>query len=58
MSKNGKRYDEQFKKDIVRLIQEENRSILGVVKDFGVNQQSVHNWLKASKEGQDPDNQR
>ncbi|AFV02686.1 hypothetical protein UNSWDHB_1779 [Dehalobacter sp. UNSWDHB] len=27
MSKNGKSYDEQFKKDIVRLIQEENRSI-------------------------------
>ncbi|XWX60756.1 IS3 family transposase [Desulfitobacterium sp. AusDCA] len=55
MSKNGKRYDEQFKKDILRLIQEENRSVSSIVKDFGVNEQTVRNWLKASKERQDPD---
>jgi transposase-like protein len=54
MSKNGKRYDEQFKKDIVRLVQEENRSVSSIVKDFGVNEQTVRNWLKVSKESQDP----
>lgn len=55
MSKNGKRYDEQFKKDILRLIQEENRTVSSIVKDFGVNEQTVRNWLKASKGRQDPD---
>jgi transposase-like protein len=54
MSKNGKRYDEQFKKDILRLIQEEERSVSSVVKDFGVNEQTIRNWLKASTERQDP----
>ncbi|BAE84793.1 hypothetical protein DSY3004 [Desulfitobacterium hafniense Y51] len=58
MSKNGKRYDEQFKKDILRLIQEEGRSVSSIVKDFGVNGQTVRNWLKASQERQDPDNPR
>ncbi len=54
MSKKGKRYDEQFKKDILRLIQEENRSVSSVVKDFGVNEQTIRNWLKAGKERQNP----
>ncbi len=54
MSRNGKRYDEEFKKDIIRLIQEEKRSVASVVKDFGVNEQTVRNWLKASKDHQDP----
>jgi transposase-like protein len=54
MSKNGKRYDEQFKKDVVRLVQEENRSVSSVVKDFGVNEQTVRNWLKVSKKSRDP----
>ncbi len=54
MSKNGNRYDEQFKKDVVRLVQEENRSVSSVVKDFGVNEQTVRNWLKASKKSRDP----
>lgn len=55
MSKYGNRYDEQFKKDILRLIQEENRPVSSVVKDFGVNEQTVRNWLKASKEHLNPD---
>ena len=55
MSKKGKRYNEEFKKDILRLVQEENRSVSSIVKDFGVNEQTVRNWLKASIEKQDPD---
>lgn len=54
MSKNSKRYDEQFKKDILRLIQEENRPVSSIVKDFGVNEQTVRNWLKASQRTRDP----
>lgn len=58
MSKNGKRYDEQFKNDILRLIQEEGRSVSSVVKDFGVNEQTVRNWLKASQTIRDPQRSR
>ncbi len=54
MAKNGKRYNQEFKKDIVRLITEEKRSISSVVQDFGVNEQTVRNWLKQTKERQDP----
>ncbi len=55
MSSSGKRYNKEFKEDIVRLIREENRTVASVVKDFGVNNQSVRNWLKESKDKQDPD---
>ncbi len=54
MAKNGKRYNQEFKNDILRLITEENRSVSSVVKDFGVNEQTVRNWLKKTQEKQDP----
>lgn len=54
MTKNGKRYNQEFKKDIIRLITEESRSVSSVVKDFGVNEQTVRNWLKQTQEKQDP----
>ena len=49
--KKGKRYTEEF----IRLVREENRSVSSVAKDFGVNGQTVSNWLKQTKEQQDPD---
>lgn len=54
MAKNGKRYNQEFKDDILRLVNEENRSVSSVVKDFGVNEQTVRNWLKQTKDQQDP----
>jgi transposase-like protein len=58
MSNKGKRYNQEFKDDILRLIREENRSVSSIVKDFGVNDQTVRNWLKEQKDGQDPINRR
>ena len=55
MKKNGKRYNDEFRADILRLIREENRSISSIVKDFGVNDQTIRNWLKESRDKQDPD---
>ena len=55
MAKNGRRYTEEFKEDIIKLVREENRSIPSVSKDFGVNEQTVRNWLKKTKDKQDPD---
>lgn len=54
MSKNGRRYNQEFKDDILRLINEEKRSVSSVVRDFGVNEQTVRNWLKQTKDQQDP----
>ena len=55
MKNTGKRYNEEFKADIIRLIREEKRPVSGIVLDFGVNDQTVRNWLKESKDKQDPD---
>lgn len=55
MKNKGNRYNEEFKADIIRLIREEKRSVPSIEKDFGVNDQTVRNWLKESKDKQDPD---
>ncbi len=55
MANTGKRYNQEFKTDIIRLIREEKRSIASIEKDFGVNDQTIRNWLKESKDKQDPD---
>ena len=55
MSKQGTRYNEEFKTDIIRLIREDKHSVSSVVKDFGVNNQTVRNWLKEARDNQDPD---
>jgi transposase-like protein len=56
MTKKGKRYNQEFKADILRLINVEKRPVSSVVKDFGVNDQTVRNWLKETKDNQDPTN--
>lgn len=55
MKNNGKRYTAEFKADIIRLVREENRSVPSVAHDFGVNDQTIRNWLKETKDKQDPD---
>jgi transposase-like protein len=55
MKNKGKRYNEEFRTDIIRLVREENRPVSSIAKDFGVNDQTVRNWLKESKDKQDPD---
>ena len=55
MGNHGKRYTEEFKADIIRLVREEKRSITSIEKDFGVKDQTIRNWLKESKDKQDPD---
>ncbi|MCT4606977.1 MAG: transposase, partial [Marinisporobacter sp.] len=54
MANNGKRYNAEFKADIVRLVNKENRSVSSVAKDFGVNEQTIRNWLKKAQDQNDP----
>jgi len=51
----GKRYDKEFKADIVRLVKQEGRSVASIVNDFGISEQTVYNWLSKVKDREDPD---
>jgi len=58
MTTKGKRYNQEFKADIMRLINQDGRSVASIVKDFGVSEQTVRNWLKGTKDSKDPDKAR
>ena len=53
--KTGKRYSEDFKKDVVKMVKEEKRSVSSVSKDLGITEQTIRNWLVAETEKQDPE---
>jgi transposase-like protein len=55
MTSKGKRYNQEFKLEIVKLINQDGRSVASVVKNFGVSEQTVRNWLKETKDSKDPD---
>jgi transposase-like protein len=55
MTTKGKRYNQEFKTDITRLINQDGRSVASIVKNFGVSEQTVCNWLKETKDSKDPD---
>ena len=57
MSKNGKRYTEEFKADAIRLVRE-GRSISSVAMDLGINPQTLRNWVGYVKKKQEPDKSR
>jgi transposase len=58
MGSHGSRYNEELKSDILRLIKQENKPINKVAKDFGINSQTIRNWLKSEDEKSDPENSR
>ena len=58
MGNNGKRYNAEFKADVIRLVKQEGRSVNSVAKDLGVNPQTIHNWLGEQKNLQNPDKTR
>lgn len=49
---NGKRYGETYKKETVKYIAENNKSIALVSRGTGVNTNTLHGWIK--KYGQQP----
>ena len=46
MTKKGNRYNEEFKADIIRLVRKEQQPVNKVAKDYGINNQTIRNWLK------------
>ena len=53
--KTGKRYSDDFKKDVLKMVKEEKRSISSVSKDLGITEQTIRNWLGAETVKQDPE---
>jgi len=49
MNIKGKRYDEEFKREAVRLVQVTGKSPLEIAKDLGISDNSIYNWMKQSK---------
>lgn len=43
----GKRYDEEFKDQVVGLCLKDGQSIARTAKDFGISEQTLRNWIKS-----------
>jgi transposase len=56
MVSTGKRYNNEFRADVIRLVKVEGRAVSSVAKDLGVNDQTIRNWLKDETTQQDPTN--
>jgi transposase len=49
----GKRFEESFKIETVKYIRENNKPVAQVAREVGVNENTLHGWLK--KYGQQPE---
>lgn len=57
MSKQRKRYDEEFKREAVRLVKEEGLTISQVTQDLGLGYGTLHTWVRASEDEFTPKNE-
>jgi len=48
-SKFHKKFDDEYKREIVRLVEELGRSPKQVAEDIGVTPQTVRTWVKSSE---------
>lgn len=51
VSKYAKRFEKEFKQEIVRLVEELGKSPAEVAKDIGVTPQTVRNWVRKFGKG-------
>jgi len=47
-----RRYTDEFKRDAIRLVEEEGLSVARVARDLGVNANSIYDWLKKHRDEQ------
>lgn len=43
MGKTNKKYDEEYKKNIVKLV-ESGKSISDIEREYGINRKNIYNW--------------
>lgn len=49
MGSNGKRYTQDFKEGVIRMIRENGRSVASVSSDLGIAEQTIYRWLDKDK---------
>ena len=47
-----KRYTDELKRDAVRAVEEDGRSVASVARELGCNANSLHKWVKDHRENQ------
>lgn len=45
-----RQYDKEFKIDAAKLVVETGKTVAQVARDFGIAEQTLHNWVKKYKE--------
>lgn len=55
MKSKGKRYSDEFKADVIKMVKESGHSVPVLAKDLGINSQTIYNWLGEHKDKQNPD---
>jgi transposase-like protein len=58
MTNKGNRYNKEFRADIIRLVIDEHKSVNKVAQDYGINAQTIRNWVKEAEVKKDPVNSR
>jgi transposase len=48
-----RKYDKEFKLEILRLVNEQKRPISQVARDFGLGKNTIYQWKKAFEEDRD-----
>jgi len=43
--KTGKRYEEEFKREVIKLVKEQGKSMSSVSRDLGVSVSSISDWV-------------
>lgn len=55
MAETGKWYNKEFKDGVVRMVEDNGRSVTSVAKDLGISEQTIYRWLDQHKARQNPD---
>lgn len=55
MARTGKRYDQEFKDQVVARCLAEGQSLGSTAKDFGVSEQTLRNWINRGKNKSETD---
>lgn len=54
MAESRKKYEQQFKVDAIRIVQETGKPIAQVARDLGVNEGTLGNWVAKARAEQAP----
>lgn len=57
MSRRGKNYDADFKREAVRLVKEEGLTIKRVTEDLGLGYGTLNTWIRSSEDDFKPSNE-